>query len=57
MCGIVGYIWTQNSLPILLEGLQRLEYRGYDSGGVALINDHTLSIHKKVKSIRISKIG
>ncbi len=39
MCGIVGYIGPQNATPILLEGLQRLEYRGYDSAGLAIIND------------------
>ncbi len=38
MCGIVGYIGTQQAYPILIKGLQRLEYRGYDSAGVALIN-------------------
>jgi glucosamine--fructose-6-phosphate aminotransferase (isomerizing) len=40
MCGIVGVIAERNSLPILLEGLQRLEYRGYDSAGVAVIDDN-----------------
>lgn len=39
MCGIVGYIGKKQAFPILIKGLQRLEYRGYDSAGVALIND------------------
>ena len=38
MCGIVGYIGSKDAYPILIEGLKRLEYRGYDSAGVALIN-------------------
>jgi len=37
MCGIVGYIGKQEATPILLDGLKRLEYRGYDSSGIALI--------------------
>ncbi len=39
MCGIVGYIGKKQAFPILIKGLRRLEYRGYDSAGVALIND------------------
>jgi glucosamine--fructose-6-phosphate aminotransferase (isomerizing) len=39
MCGIVGYVGPDEALPIILEGLQRLEYRGYDSAGVAILND------------------
>jgi len=38
MCGIIGYIGKKNSLPIIIEGLKRLEYRGYDSAGVCVIN-------------------
>src|SRR5207248_11229332 len=37
MCGIVGYAGRRNALPILLDGLKRLEYRGYDSAGVAIV--------------------
>ncbi|HLX12389.1 MAG TPA: glutamine--fructose-6-phosphate transaminase (isomerizing), partial [Bacteroidota bacterium] len=52
MCGIVGYIGTKNSLPILLEGMQRLEYRGYDSAGVALLpSSQPLSIYKKAGKV------
>ncbi|MBI2237062.1 MAG: hypothetical protein HYU54_00840, partial [Actinobacteria bacterium] len=37
MCGIVGYVGPDEALPIIMEGLRRLEYRGYDSAGVALV--------------------
>ena len=47
MCGIVGYIGKQDAYPILIKGLRRLEYRGYDSAGVALINDNgALNVYK-----------
>ena len=47
MCGIVGYIGTQNAPDILLEGLSRLEYRGYDSAGLAYLTDGRLEIRKQ----------
>ncbi len=40
MCGIVAYVGSKPALPILLEGLKRLEYRGYDSAGVALLREN-----------------
>jgi glucosamine--fructose-6-phosphate aminotransferase (isomerizing) len=46
MCGIVGYVGGQNSVPILLEGLRRLEYRGYDSAGIAVAGPGQLRVHK-----------
>lgn len=46
MCGIVGYIGKQQAYPILIKGLQRLEYRGYDSAGIALMHDGNLNVYK-----------
>ncbi|MCK8059491.1 MULTISPECIES: glutamine--fructose-6-phosphate transaminase (isomerizing) [unclassified Fusibacter] len=46
MCGIVGYIGVGNAVPVLLEGLAKLEYRGYDSAGVAILNGSNLEVHK-----------
>src|SRR4051794_34042987 len=47
MCGIVGYVGPQDSLDVVLEGLRRLEYRGYDSAGVAVLAEGQLSTAKK----------
>jgi len=46
MCGIVGYVGPDQALPIVLEGLRRLEYRGYDSAGVAIL-DGGLAVVKR----------
>ncbi len=51
MCGIVGYIGSAPILPILMEGLKRLEYRGYDSAGISLVNDGKLYTHKTAGKI------
>ena len=47
MCGIVGYVGKLSAVPIVIEGLRRLEYRGYDSAGLAVLQDHQLTIKKK----------
>ena len=47
MCGIVGYVGKKNCIPILINGLKNLEYRGYDSAGIAFLNDNQIKIIKK----------
>jgi glucosamine--fructose-6-phosphate aminotransferase (isomerizing) len=51
MCGIVGYLGRQQALPVLIEGLKRLEYRGYDSAGLAIVNGHGMQVRKAVGRI------
>lgn len=47
MCGIVGYTGPRQAYPVILKGLKRLEYRGYDSAGIALVNNDGLAVYKK----------
>ena len=51
MCGIIGYIGKNNPINILLEGLKKLEYRGYDSAGIALKSPKEIQIIKSVGKI------
>jgi glucosamine--fructose-6-phosphate aminotransferase (isomerizing) len=48
MCGIIGYVGEQEAAPVIIDGLRRLEYRGYDSVGIAILDDAgTLSVRKR----------
>ena len=55
MCGIVGYVGLQEAAPILLDGLKKLEYRGYDSAGIAVLNGDTISVNKVTGRIAITE--
>jgi glucosamine--fructose-6-phosphate aminotransferase (isomerizing) len=52
MCGIIGYIGREPAVPILIEGLKKLEYRGYDSSGVAVLQNHRLEVRRAVGKLQ-----
>ena len=51
MCGIVGYVGEKQAYPIVVKGLHRLEYRGYDSAGIALGHETEINIYKEVGKV------
>src|SRR2546422_7008496 len=53
MCGIVGYVGGQSAVGIIVEGLKRLEYRGYDSAGVAVLHDGTLNVRRAAGRLKM----
>jgi glucosamine--fructose-6-phosphate aminotransferase (isomerizing) len=57
MCGIIGYIGQKDVLPILIDGLRRLEYRGYDSAGVAVVRDGSIELRRSAgKLARLEEV-
>src|SRR6266849_938846 len=56
MCGIIGYSGGQNAVPLLLDGLRRLEYRGYDSAGLAVLQNNSIEVRRSVgKLVNLKK--
>jgi glucosamine--fructose-6-phosphate aminotransferase (isomerizing) len=52
VCGIIGYIGSENVVPLLVEGLKRLEYRGYDSAGIAILAEGTIVRFRRAGKVR-----
>ena len=52
MCGIIGYLGPQEAMPIILDGLKRLEYRGYDSAGLAVLGPDGLAIRRSLGKLK-----
>lgn len=57
MCGIIGYTGVNNAVPYLIEGLKKLEYRGYDSAGIALCTEEGISLVKRKGKVRVLEEG
>ena len=53
MCGIVGYIGTCQAAPVLLDGLSKLEYRGYDSAGIAVYDGNKIQMQKAMGRLKV----